>query len=137
VRGAARFNVPGTDQRNDHTYLSSVDVEEAYQVGRHAAEIAATRGNGFMASIQREPGDYRVSYDAVSLESVANSERMFPRGWVAEGGVDVTDDFLNYAQPLIGDAPVDVPHRGGLPRFARIELNFAEKQLEEYVPEAY
>ena len=137
VRGAARFNVPGTDQRDDHTYLSSVDVEEAYNVGRHAADIAATRGNGFMASIQRQPGEYRISYDAVPLESVANSERTFPQEWVSDSGVDVTDDFLRYAQPLIGDAPVAVPHEDGLPRFARIELNFAEKKLEEYVPEAY
>lgn len=137
VRGAARFNVPGTDQRNDHTYLSSVDVEEAYQVGLHAALIAATKGNGYMASIQRQPGEYKVSYNEVPLESVANSERTFPGEWVAKGGVDVTDDFLKYAQPLIGNAPLAVPYKNGLPQFAHIELNFAEIKLEEYLPEAY
>ena len=138
ARGAARFNVPGTDQRDDHTYLSDVDVQEAYEVGRHAAEIAATVGNGFMATIKREAGaDYKVTYGKVPLEQVANSERSFPKKWIADCRVDVTDDFLKYAQPLIGGDPVPVPTENGRPRFARIEMKLAEKKLDEYVPETY
>jgi len=138
VRGAARFNVPGTDQRDDHTYLSDVDVQEAYQVGRHAAEIAATVGNGFMATIKREAGaNYKVAYDKVPLEQVANSERSFPKEWIADCRLDVTDDFLKYAQPLIGGDPVPVPTEDGRPRFARIEMKLAEKKLDEYVPQTY
>ena len=138
AKGAARFNVPGTDQRDDHTYLSDTDVQEAYQVGRHAVEIAATDGNGFMATILRAPGsEYKVTYDKVPLDQVANSERSFPQEWVAECGVDVTDAFLDYARPLIGGDPCPVPSERGLPRFARIEHKFAEKTLDDYVPETY
>jgi 6-phosphofructokinase 1 len=138
VRGAARFNVSGTDQRSDHVYLSTVDVEEAYQVGRHAVRIAAEQGNGFMATILRRPGaDYRVTYGAAPLEQVANSERSFPKAWIAPSQVDVTDDFIRYAQPLIGTEPCPVPTAQGLPRFARLNPICAERVLDEYVPEAY
>ncbi len=37
------------------------------------------------------------------LEQVANSERFFPKNWIAESKVDVTDDFVRYARPLIGN----------------------------------
>ena len=138
VPGSARFNVPGTDQRDDHTYLSSVDVEEAYEVGRYAVQIAADSGSGFMSTIERVPGgDYKVNYSAVPLDQVANSERTFPDEWVSESRVDVTDDFLRYAQPLIGTDPYPVPSENGLPRLARLKRVFVEKQLGHYVPEAY
>jgi 6-phosphofructokinase 1 len=138
VQGAARFNVPGTDQRDDHSYLSDVDVQEAYQVGRHAVEIAAGVGSGFMATIRRTPGtSYQVAYEKVPLQQVANSERSFPKQWIAASGVDVTDDFLKYAQPLAGGNPVPVPVENGLPRFARLEMKFAEKKLKDYAPQAY
>jgi hypothetical protein len=81
-----------------------VDLEEAYQVGRKAAFIAAEEGSGYMATILREPGPiYRVRYDKVLLEMVANSERTFPAEWIASSRTDVTDDFVCYARPLIGD----------------------------------
>ena len=41
TRGAARGNTPGTDQRHNMIYASTVDLEEAYRVGQKAAQIAA------------------------------------------------------------------------------------------------
>ena len=80
ARGAARGNVPGTDQRHNMIYASTVDVEEAYRVGQKAAQIAVEDGSGYMSTILREPGPmYSVRYDKVPLELVANSERTFPR----------------------------------------------------------
>ena len=40
ARGAARGNVPGTDQRDSIIYASTVDLEEAYKVGQKALQIA-------------------------------------------------------------------------------------------------
>ena len=136
--GAARGNTPGTDQRDSMIYASTVDLEEAYEVGRHAAVVAANDGSGFMATILREPGpEYRVRYDKVPLEVVANSERSFPEAWITPSRVDVSDDFLRYAQPLIGDAWPEVPLEGGRQRFARLQPVFADAKLVEYVPEAH
>jgi 6-phosphofructokinase len=138
ARGVARGNVPGTDQRSNIVYASTVDLDEAYQVGRQAALIAAEHGSGYMATILRAPGPiYRVRYDKVPLEVVANSERAFPEGWIAPSRTDVTDDFVRYARPLIGDDWPSVPLVDGLQRFARLEPVFAEQRLPEYVPQAY
>jgi 6-phosphofructokinase 1 len=99
ARGSARGNVPGTDQRHNMIYASTVDLEEAYQVGKKAVQIAVEDGSGYMSTILREPGPlYSVRYDKVPLELVANSERSFPEDWIAAGRLDVTDDFLRYAR---------------------------------------
>jgi ATP-dependent phosphofructokinase / diphosphate-dependent phosphofructokinase len=138
ARGAARGQVMGTDQRDTMVYASTVDIEEAYKVGQKAVEIALNDGNGWMATILREPGIiYNVRYDKVPLEKVALSERFFPKEWIASGGTDVTDDFVRYARPLIGDDWVSVPLIGGIQRFARLSPVFADKKLPDYVPQAY
>jgi 6-phosphofructokinase len=137
-RGLARGNMPGTDQRHSIVCASTVDLEEAYLVGCHAVTVAAADGSGFMATILREGGPpYRVRYDKVRLQEVANSERAFPAGWIAPSRTDVTDDFLAYAQPLIGEEWPAVPLVGGLQRFARLKPVYADRRLESYVPQGY
>jgi len=138
VQGMVRGQVPGTDQRSTLMYASTVDLEEAYQVGRHAVEIARKDGSGWMSTILRRPGaDYSVYFDKVPLQEVANSERSFPRHWISKNRIDVTDDFVRYAKPLIGGEWVTAPLEHGLHRFARLEPRFAEKRCPQYVPEAY
>jgi 6-phosphofructokinase 1 len=138
ARGAARGQVAGTDQRDTMIYASTVDLDEAYKVGQNAVVIAVEHGSGFMSTILRRPGPiYNVDYDKVPLELVANSERMFPASWIAPSRIDVTDDFLRYARPLIGEDWVSVPVVNGLQRFARFEMIFAEKRLPPYVPQAH
>ncbi|MDG3003014.1 diphosphate--fructose-6-phosphate 1-phosphotransferase [Paludisphaera mucosa] len=139
VPGKARGQVPGTDQRNAIAYASVVDLDEAYGVGCHAVEIALKEGNGWMATILRDRSGsaYNVHYDKAPLEQVANSERFFPKEWIAPNRIDVTDDFVEYARPLIGEDWVSVPTVGGLPRFARIAPVFAPKKLASYTPQTY
>ena len=138
ARGSARGNVAGTDQRHAMVYASRTDLEEAYQVGRKAVLVALEDGNGWMSTILREPGEvYRVRYDKVPLEAVANSERTFPEAWIAPSRYDVSDDFVRYCRPLIGDEWAPVPLEDGIQRFARIEMKLAEKTCPEYVPQAH
>jgi len=136
--GKARGQVMGTDQRDTMIYASVTDLDEAYKVGQKAVDIAVNEGNGWMATILREPGFiYNVRYDKVPLEKVALSERTFPEKWLSENKTDVTDEFLAYLRPLIGDDWVSVPMINGRQRFARFKKIFAEKKLDNYVPEAY
>ncbi|HEY3298642.1 MAG TPA: diphosphate--fructose-6-phosphate 1-phosphotransferase [Armatimonadota bacterium] len=135
ARGAARGQVPGTDQRNAIVYASTVDLDEAYRVGQKAVQIAAEDGNGWMSTILRKPGFiYNVEFDKVPLELVANSERTFPAEWLAPNKIDVTDDFIKYARPLIGEDWVSVPVVNGIMRFAKIQPIFADKKLPAYTP---
>ncbi len=138
ARGAARGQVSGTDQRHAMIYASSVDLDEAYEVGRHAVTIAVESGSGWMSTILRKQGtEYEVSYDKVPLEAVANSERSFPRQWLSANGTDVTDDFVSYARPLIGDEWVNVPLENGVQRFSRFNPVFADQVCGQYVPEGH
>jgi 6-phosphofructokinase 1 len=119
-------------------YASTVDLDEAYQVGCKAVEIAASGQNGFMATTLRKPGKpYAVTFEQVPLEQVANSERHFPAHWITDSRVDVTDDFLRYAQPLIGSGWPEIPMENGLQRFARFKPIFADTKLPVYIPQTY
>jgi len=119
-------------------YASDVDLEEAYSVGKKAAEIALGGENGWMATILRKAGPgYRVVYDKVRLKEVALSERLLPEKWISTSRYDVTDEFIDYAHPLIGNEWVSIPLVNGIQRFARFRPVFAEKKLEKYIPEAY
>jgi 6-phosphofructokinase 1 len=136
-KGAARGNVSGTDQRHAMALASTVDLEEAYRSGQTAALLAARGQGGFMATILREPGPvYGVRYDRVPLEQVAASERNFPAQWISKNGFDVTDEFVRYAQPLIGEDMVSLPLIGGRQLLARMQPIFAPQTLPKYVPQA-
>jgi 6-phosphofructokinase 1 len=138
ARGAARGQVMGTDQRHTTAYASIVDLDEAYKVGQKAVEIALNDGNGWMATLLREPGIiYNVRYDKVPLEKVALSERTFPEKWITPNRYDVTDGFLDYVRPLIGEDWPSVPMINGRQRFSQLEMKFAPKKLTEYRLEAF
>jgi 6-phosphofructokinase 1 len=129
ARGIARSERPGTRQRREIAYVSETDLKEAYQVGEYAVKLALAGEEGFMATIIRKPGSpYRVRYDKVPLNTVANSEREFPKRWIAPNKVDVTDDFVNWALPLIGNE---------LPRFTGFREILASRKCREYVPWVY
>jgi len=129
VPGIARSENPGTRQRREIAYISIVDREEAYQIGAYSARLALDGQDGYMATIIRKPGDkYSVTFDKVPLEIVANSEREFPKKWIAKNKVDVTDAYINWAMPLIG---------GPLPEFARFKDIYVSKKCDEYIPEGF
>jgi len=136
AKGSARGNVSGTDQRHSMAYASTVDLEEAYRSGQMACLLAASGTGGYMATILREPGPiYSAKYDKVPLEKVAAADRSFPKNWIAANGYDVTDDFVRYCQPLVGEDMVTLPMIGGRQRLTRLEQKFATKKLASYVPE--
>lgn len=135
ARGQATWQVPGVLQRFTSIFASRVDIEEAYEVARTAVDIAMRDGTGWMATILRVPGAaYGVRYDKVPLEKVANSVRQLPAEWIAPSGVDVTDAFVDYARPLIGDTWPDIRIAHGLQRFCRLQVQCIEPKLPAYVP---
>jgi 6-phosphofructokinase 1 len=138
ARGQASWQVPGVLQRSTSLCLSSVDMEEAFKVGRKAVEIAMSDGSGYMATMLRKTGDaYRLDYDKVPLGKVAVSARQLPKSWLSPDGLDVTDDFIRYAMPLVGEKWVEIPLENGRPRFARLNIAFEEKRCREYIPLLY
>jgi len=138
ARGQVTGQLPGVLQRSTSIHASPVDLDEAYEVGRKAVQIAMEVGTGWMATILRAPGkEYRAVYDKVKLVVVANSERFLPKQWIAENGIDVTDEFVEYARPLIQGGWPDIELENGLQRFARLDIRFIDKKLPQYVPQNF
>ncbi len=136
ARGTATAQVPGVLQRSTSAFASAVDQEEAYQVGRKAVELGVAGETGVMATILRRArmSGYEVYYDKVWLPDVANSVRHLPSEWLMPDELDVTDDFVRYAQPLIGETWPNLPLVDGIQRFARIKPVPVDKKLAPYVP---
>jgi ATP-dependent phosphofructokinase / diphosphate-dependent phosphofructokinase len=137
AKGSARCNIPGTDQRHCMAYASAVDLDEAFRSGQKAAQLAASSEGGFMATILREPGTkYVARYDKVPLEKVAAADRTFPKQWIAKNGYDVTDEFLRYVRPLVGDEMIQLPLQDGRQRLTKFKPIYAEQKLPKYIPQA-
>jgi 6-phosphofructokinase 1 len=135
ARGQATGQVPGVLQRSTSIYASPVDLDEAYDVGKKAVDIAIAEGSGWMATILRKPGNmYAPYYDKVPLKRVANSARQLPSTWITDDQLDVTDEFVDYARPLIGQGWPEIRIENGLQRCARFTPCFIDKKLPGYTP---
>lgn len=87
---------------------SETDAAEARQVGAEAVQ-AATSGQhrSGTITINRVPGEaYQVEYNVTPLAAVAKHTRELPAEYINEAGNNVTDLFVNYARPIVGELPV-------------------------------
>jgi 6-phosphofructokinase 1 len=99
-----RFDKPGTIQRMATAYVSTTDRSEAELVGREAVRLAAAGVSGVMVALRRSAGTiYHVETATVPLLTVANEQRRLPAAFVNAEGNGLTDAFVDYATPLIGE----------------------------------
>ncbi len=66
-------------------------------------------------------------FGIVPLQKVALSERFFPEKWIDKSRVDVTDEFIDYVRPLIGEDWVSVPIINGRRCFTQLNLYLQKK----------
>lgn len=140
ARGLATGQLPGILQRSTSIFASTVDLDEAYEVGRHAVQLASGGASGVMATIRRAgevagSAPYRAEYGEMPLSEVANSHRQIPAAWLSKDQLDVTEPFERYARPLIGGEWPEIELEDGLQRFARLKPLLVEQKLPAYVPE--
>ena len=103
---------------------SQTDIDEAYAAGRAAVEIALTGGTDKMVGFAREAGAaYHCTPVAVNLSDVANAEKKVPLAWINEAGNGVTQQFIDYALPLIQGEP-QTEKVSSLPRYAKLKKVF-------------
>jgi len=86
-------------------YTSPVDAEEARAVGHFAAELAA-KGDAAVSTIlvRTSNAPYRAECRRADLAAVARRTRHVPPEFIA-GSNDITDAFIDYCRPLVGDLP--------------------------------
>lgn len=106
---------------------SKTDVEESYMAGKAAVEAAVAGQTDHMPGFKctRDENGYKCEIELLPLSKVANTENKVPREWINEAGNGVTQDFINYAMPLIVGENVG-PKENGLPRFAKLAKIKAE-----------
>ena len=91
-----------TLQRSASHMASRVDVDEAFMVGGAAVKAADEGDTGKMVVIDRVSDDpYMSAAGIYDVHRIANNERLVPRNWVNKEGNYVTDEFINYIEPLI------------------------------------
>ena len=83
-----------------------LDIDEAYLCGQKAVELAAKGTTGVMITLVREPGsDYVCTTGTIPLNDVAVKAKPMPDSYISAEGNFVTEAFLDYLQPLVGEMP--------------------------------
>lgn len=97
----SRSEKPGLLGRASMPYVSSVDREEAYAVGREAAEAILRNETGSMVALEaHRNNEYSYSLTTAPLPLVANEEKKFPAHWIEDWGI--AEEFAAYCLPLLG-----------------------------------
>ena len=102
-----RADTFGYLQRSFAGVWSDVDAREAREVGRTAVRVA-TAGDVPHGSIviERQLGEtYRSTFGVTELQNVAGGTRDLERSHLV-GENDVSQAFLDYARPLVGELPL-------------------------------
>ena len=107
---------------------SQTDIDESYLAGKSAVLSALSGETGKMVAFTRggEGGDYRCGITLQPFDVCANAEKTVPREWINEAGTFVTQEFIDYALPLIAGENSRLIENG-LPRFAKLKKIIAEK----------
>lgn len=94
------------NQRCCGMMASAADIEESAQAGAEGIKAALEGSTGKMIAFSRTGNSpYSIEYITVDVNKVCNQEKLFPAEWICDNGTDVTEDFLEYALPLIQGEP--------------------------------
>jgi len=85
---------------------SKIDLQEAYDCGVKAVQLAEEGISDVMVSINRiSSSPYQVELKTVSLEEVALSTKLMDNKYINNQGNFTTDEYVKYVKPLIGELP--------------------------------
>ncbi len=106
---------------------SLTDVNESFLAGQMAVRFAVEGKTDYMVAFERAEGsEYKCNIKLINLNDVANTEKKIPPEWINKEGNGVTQDFIDYALPLI-QGESKPPLENGLPRFAKLKKVLATK----------
>ena len=108
---SVEFNV---SQRCSSNCLSATDLEEAVTAGSFAVQAALKGETGYMIAFNRKDGDYGMECALVDVNDVCNKEKTVPLEWITDDGSNLSQDFIDYAAPLVA-GECERPMKDGLP----------------------
>jgi ATP-dependent phosphofructokinase / diphosphate-dependent phosphofructokinase len=111
-----RADTFGYLQRSFAGLYSTVDAHEARMCGRLAVEWSTKEPSGSVAIRREGEGDqYAASYFRTELQNVAEKTKSVPDEYINAEGNGMTQAFLDYAMPLVGELP-QTEYLGNYPR---------------------
>ncbi|MFW5711321.1 MAG: diphosphate--fructose-6-phosphate 1-phosphotransferase [Spirochaetota bacterium] len=94
---------------------SALDRKEAYRCGKQAVELAEGGTSGVMVSMRRISNDpYQVEFVTEKLVNVAIKAKPMPDNFINAAGNYPTEEFFEYAAPLVGEFPEYVTLRSSI-----------------------
>jgi 6-phosphofructokinase 1 len=101
-----RADTFGYLQRSFAGYVSETDAREAREVGRQAVRYSEDadklEGSVVMKRVSNSP--YKIELDWTSIKNVARETKHLSAEYIANGN-DITQAFIDYATPLVGELP--------------------------------
>jgi 6-phosphofructokinase len=93
---------------------AELDIDEAYMCGQAAVALAQQGKGGVMVTLERlHGGQYKCTTGTAPLEQVATRTRPMPDEYINDEGDFVTEAFMDYVRPLVGE----------LPRYTSLKMN--------------
>ena len=114
-------------QRCGAHLASQTDIDESFMAGKAAVENAVAGLTDKMVGFERviEDGKYVCKTKLFNLTDVANTEKKVPIEWINAEHNGVTQEFVDYALPLI-QGETKLKKENGLPRFAKLKKVIAK-----------
>jgi 6-phosphofructokinase len=83
-----------------------LDLQEAYDCGKEAVNLAVKGNSGYMVTIDRfSDNPYQKKLGKTELTNVAIRAKTMPNNFINGRGNFVTDKLINYMRPLVGEIP--------------------------------
>ena len=94
--------------------ISLCDYEEAFMAGYEGTNHALSGNTGFMAGFERiSDNPYKCEVKFYDVDVIANVEKKIPDDMISEDKMFVTQEFIDYARPLI-NGELEVIYKDGL-----------------------
>ena len=102
-----RADTFGYLQRSFAGYVSQSDASEAREVGRQAVRLSADNSHMELSVVMKRvsTSPYKIELEHTSIKNVAKDTKHLAAEYV-KGGRDITQAFIDYAKPLVGELPV-------------------------------
>jgi len=125
--------LPDYLQRSARHIASKTDADQAWAVGKAAAECALAGENAVMPVIVRtSDSPYRWKIEAAALDKIANREKKLPSSFMTRDGFGITAAARRYLSPLIrGEAPPPYG-KDGLPEYVALKNTAVRKRLAPF-----
>jgi len=100
-----RADTFGYLQRSFPGFVSATDAQEARRVGRMAVKFSSQGEKEGSVAMKRQPGHaYSIDTFLTPLATVAKETKHMDASFISDGN-NITDAFVQYAKPLVGELP--------------------------------